>query len=97
MKTLSLTSVTTIVVAACLLTRPLFADGPTARSSQHREQEVAVFVTGSLIPQRIKVRRIGTNAAAPVRIIDRQEIDQTGRLTTSGALINDPSVRVIGH
>jgi hypothetical protein len=32
-----------------------------------------------------------------VRIIDRREIDQTGRLTTLGAFVNEPAMRIIGH
>lgn len=56
-----------------------------------------VFVTGSLIPQRIKLRPIGTTTVSPLRIIDRHEIDWTGRQTTAGAFVVDPSVRIIGH
>lgn len=70
------------------------ADGPRKAS---QEQEVAVFVTGSLIPQRVKVRPIGTKTTSPVRVISRQEMDQNGRPTTPGAFTNDPSVRIIGH
>ena len=55
------------------------------------------LVTGSLIPQRIKLKPIGTTTVSSVRIIDRHEIDATGRRTTRGVLIADPSVRVIGH
>jgi len=61
------------------------------------KDERAVFVTGSLIPQRVKLKRIGTTTTPPMRIIDRQEIDATGRQTTRGALSTDPSVRAIGH
>ena len=77
----------------------VFADPPINRTGAHDDKikEEAVFVTGSLIPQRVKVRRVGTATVSPVRIIDRREIDQTGRLTTPGALINEPSLRVIGH
>ena len=57
----------------------------------------AIFITGSLIPQRVKLKRIGTTTVSPIRIIDRREVDQTGRQTTRGVLIADPSVRVIGH
>jgi len=64
---------------------------------EEKVSERLVFVTGSLIPQRIQLRRVGTTTLSPVRIIDRQEIDQTGRQTLPGVLINDPSVRVIGH
>ena len=75
------------------------ADTPARQTSKQKEKvpEQLVFITGSLIPQRIQVRRVGTTTLSPVRIIDRQEIDQTGRQTLPGVLINDPSVRVIGH
>jgi hypothetical protein len=63
----------------------------------YKVEERTVFITGSLIPHRIQVRRVGTTTFSPVRIIDRQEIDQTGRHTTPGALIDEPSVRVLGH
>jgi len=68
--------------------------------SPERKQKVVeqtVFVTGSLIPQRIKVRRVGTTTVSPIRVIDRREIDSTGRQTTAGAFVNDPSVRILGH
>jgi hypothetical protein len=73
---------------------------PLANQPSERNQKIeerAVFVTGSLIPKRIKVRRIGTTTVSPVRVIDRTEIDQTGRPTTPGAFVNEPSVSVIGH
>ena len=73
---------------------------PTPNQAPKRKQKVeerTVFVTGSLIPQRVKLQPIGTKTVSPVRIIDRHEIDGTGRLTTAGALINEPSLRVIGH
>jgi hypothetical protein len=73
---------------------------PTDNQAPKRKQKVeerTVFVTGSLIPQRVKLLPIGTTTLSPVRIIDRHEIDWTGRQTTPGALINEPSVRVIGR
>ena len=75
------------------------ADTPARQTSKQKEKvsEQLVFVTGSLIPQRIQVRGVGTTTVSPIRVIDRREIDQTGRQTTPGAFINDPSVRVIGH
>jgi hypothetical protein len=82
-----------------LLSGTAFADKPVDRSSQNKKatDEQTVFVTGSLIPQRIKLKRIGTTTVSPIRIIDRREIDQSGRRTTQGALISDPSVRVTGR
>jgi hypothetical protein len=68
----------------------------SSANKKHIDGE-AVFVTGSLIPQRVKLKRIGTTTVSPIRIIDRREVDQTGRQTTRGVLIADPSVRVIGY
>jgi hypothetical protein len=73
---------------------------PTANQAPKHNQKVeerTVFVTGSLIPQRIKLRPIGTTTVSPLRIIDRHEIDWTGRQTTAAAFVVDPSVRIIGH
>ena len=90
---------TLIAVLASLITvvSSNIARGDTTPARGSEVVEKTVFITGSLIPQRIKVRRVGTTTVSPVRVIDRQEIDQTGRLTTPGAFVNDPSVRVIGH
>jgi hypothetical protein len=85
------------LVAASILAGTALAD-PTTNQTSERKQKVeerAVFVTGSLIPQRVKLQPIGTKTVSPIRIIDRHEIDWTGRQTTPGALINDPSVRII--
>lgn len=76
-----------------LLASSALADKPIDQQSK----EKPVFVTGSLIPQRVKLKRIGTTTISPIRIIDRQEIDASGRRTTRGALITDPSVSVSGR
>jgi len=86
-------------MAASMFGATVLAD-PTVNQTSKRKQNVeeqTVFVTGSLIPQRIKLRPIGTTTVSPLRIIDRHEIDWTGRQTTAGALVNDPSVRIIGR
>ena len=82
-----------------MLSGTAFADKPVEQSSQNKKatNERTVFVTGSLIPQRIKLKQIGTTTVSPLRIIDRHEIDQSGRRTTQGALVIDPSVREIGR
>ncbi|MEY2541432.1 MAG: hypothetical protein QOI22_1034 [Verrucomicrobiota bacterium] len=87
------------LIAATLFQGTLFAGPPVTQTPARDEKvkEVTVFVTGSLIPQRVQLRRVGTTTFSPVRIIDRREIDETGRQTTPGALINEPSLRVIGH
>jgi len=84
--------------AASLIAGTVYADQPVSRvAGQAETKEVLVFVTGSLIPKRVKLSPVGTKTVSPVRIIDRTEIDQTGRHTTAGALANEPSLRVIGH
>jgi hypothetical protein len=88
MRTLLLSCATILFAAAVAL-----GGKPIDQLSNER----AVFVTGSLIPQRVKLKRIGTTTVSPIRIIDHQEIDATGRQTTRGALIADPSIRVTGH
>ena len=98
MKTLISLSVP-ILVATSLFAGTVLAD-PKVEQALKRKQKVeerTVFVTGSLIPQHVKLQPIGTKTVSPVRIIDRHEIDRTGRQTTPGAFINDPSVRVITH
>jgi hypothetical protein len=88
-----------ILMAASMFAGTVLAD-PTVNQTSKRKQNVeeqTVFVTGSLIPQRVKLQPIGTKTVSPVRIIDRHEIDRTGRQTTPGAFINEPSVRVTGH
>jgi hypothetical protein len=84
--------------AASLFATGIFVtSAPGDKPKDQTSNEQTVFVTGSLIPQRIKLKRIGTTTVSPIRIIDRREADQTGRQTTRGVLIADPSVRVIGH
>jgi hypothetical protein len=89
----------TIFIAAGLLAETVLADRTVSEGSKRNQkvEEQAVFITGSLIPQRVKVRPIGTLTVSPVRVIDRHQIDWSGRFTTPGAFINEPSVRVIGH
>ena len=88
-----------ILVVASVLAGTLLADPPIKQTSKRKQkvEERAIFITGSLIPQRVKLRPIGTTTVSPIRIIDRREIDQTGRRTTPGAFVNEPSLRVIDH
>ena len=97
MKTL-ISSTATAIIAA-LFAGTVLADPNVNQASKPKQkvEERAIFIIGSLIPQRVKLEPIGTKTVSPVRIIDRHEIDGTGRRTTAGAFINEPSVRVIGH
>jgi hypothetical protein len=87
-----------ILLAMTMFGGTLLAGSPVSEITVRREQpkEVTVFVTGSLIPQRVRLQPVGTTTASPVRIIDRREIDGTGRLTTAGAFVNEPSLRIVG-
>jgi hypothetical protein len=89
----------TTLSAVSMLAGTVLADPPVKQTRDRKEkvEEKTVFVTGSLIPQRVKLRRIGTTTVSQVRIIDRREIEETGRQTTPGVLIDDPSLRIIGH
>jgi hypothetical protein len=79
--------VVSLIVSSALASKPV----------DQQADERTVFVTGSLIPQRIKLKAVGTATVSPIRIIDRREIDATGRHTTRGALVADPSIRTTGH
>ena len=87
-----------ILVAVTMFGGTLLAGSPVREVTVRREQpkEVTVFVTGSLIPQRVRLQPVGTTTVSPIRNIDRREIDSTGRFTTVGAFVNEPSVRIIG-
>jgi hypothetical protein len=82
-----------------MATSASLADTPVKGSRERKEKvaEETIFVTGSLIPQRIKVHHVGTTTVSPISAIDRATIDATGRQTTPGFLVNEPSVRIIGH
>ena len=95
----TLISSTATAIIAALFAGTVLADPNVNQASKPKQkvEDRAIFITGSLIPQRVKLEPIGTKTISPVRIIDRHEIDGTGRRTTAGAFINEPSVRVIGH
>ena len=66
-----------------------------APNDQPGDRYAYVFVTGSMIPQQVKVKRIGTKTVSPLSAYDRHEIDRTGRFTTEGALeALEPSAQV---
>jgi hypothetical protein len=95
----TLISSTATALIGALFAGTVLADPNVNQASKPKQkvEERAIFITGSLIPQRVKLEPIGTKTVSPVRIIDRHEIDQTGRRTTPGAFVNDPSVRIIGR
>lgn len=84
-----------VVLASCAIaffTTSALANQPVKEQPVHKDtkQQPAVFITGSLIPKRVPLRRIGTLIISPVRVIDRAEMDQSGRQTTIGILASVP-------
>jgi len=61
------------------------------------ERYAYVWVTGSRIPQKVKISPIGTPSFSALSEWDRRQINQTGRGTAADILRQDPSLRVIGH
>ena len=60
---------------------------------------VYVKVTGSLIPQKVKVTPFSgiVDTTSPLTIWDRERINATGRVTLEGVLAQDPSIRIRGR
>ncbi len=73
-------------------------DYPSLKGDKPRPQSEYVFVTGSMIPQKVIVKSIGTATNSQLRVIKQTEIERTGRFTTAGLIAQDPALRVIsGH
>jgi hypothetical protein len=81
----------TLVVMLAVLATGTFAS-PNERSN---DQYAYVWVTGSWLPQKVKIKPVGTNIASPLSVWTRRQIDQTGRQTTESVLAQDPDLRVI--
>src|SRR5215470_16307825 len=54
-----------------------------------------VWVTGSRIPQKVKISPIGTETFSSLSVWDRRQINQTGRGAPDQILKQDPFVNVI--
>jgi hypothetical protein len=81
----------TLVLIFAVIATGVFAS-PNERSNN---RYAYVWVTGSWIPQKVKIKPIGTNGFSSMSNWSRREIDQTGRVTTEDVLAQDPSLRVI--
>jgi len=87
------------VAAACLTAGLAYADDvkscPTTSKSGDKKdgKEAKVMVTGSNIPKN--ANRMGTipTTASPVVVIDRNEIERSGRVTAAGVLCRQPAFR----
>jgi hypothetical protein len=56
-----------------------------------------VWVTGSRIPQRVKISPIGTTTQSPLSEHDRLQINRTRGGTVQQALSNEPSLNFRGR
>src|SRR6058998_4099757 len=56
------------------------------------ERYAYVWVTGSKIPQRVKISPVGTLTQSPLSEYDRRQINQTRGGTVRQALGNEPSL-----
>jgi hypothetical protein len=84
------------------LTSPALKADPKNRHSHQQileqsEEERVVYLTGSNIPQKVKVKSIGTDSARNVRIFTQAELLSTGRPTVGEALALDPSIQISGR
>jgi outer membrane cobalamin receptor len=69
---------------------------PPREESDNDDHYAYVMVTGSNIPQKVKIKSIGTLTSSPLRVFKRHEIDQTGAFNTEDVLRHDPSITVHG-
>ena len=66
--------------------------------TQNRGERYAyVWVTGSRIPQKVKISPIGTLTQSPLSEHDRRQINWTRGGTVQQTLGNEPSVSFRGH
>jgi hypothetical protein len=87
------------IVAASIVSATADPKGYPRRSKMllQDEQERYVYVTGSHLPQRVRLKSIGTTTPYNIRIYTREELQSTGRQTVAGALSLDPSIQISGH
>jgi outer membrane cobalamin receptor len=90
MKTLKLTLG---IAAVSMAVIGISAAEPLAKAVNGQPDKV-VFMTGSHIPQRVKIKAIGTATTSPVRVYTRAEIDRTGKLTADRILAQDPAIQI---
>jgi hypothetical protein len=97
MKTSKLITAAVLATLAVGYSTVARASSPYPYSGNNDQKgEKLIFVTGSLIPQRVKIKPIGTATTSPMRTYDRNEIDSLGRFTTRDILATDPALRVSG-
>lgn len=84
------------VLALVVVVSATKASAKDRRNHANDEGYAYVMVTGSNIPQKVKIKNIGTTTTSPMRNYDRDEIEKTGRFSTEEVLRTDPSLSVHG-
>ncbi len=103
MKTSSFAKLILLALFGAILLAPMAQADPRAsrnakRALDQNEEERYVMVTGSNIPQKIKVKSIGTTTPYNLRIYSQRELLSTGRQSVGGALSAlDPSISISGR
>jgi len=95
MKTSKLVEVAALLLTLAVATTEAFANPQgNDRVPPRGERYAYVWVTGSRIPQRVKISPIGTTTFNALSIWDRRQINQTGRGTAEDVLRQDPSLSI---
>ncbi len=103
MKIFSLAKVIVLAVCGATFLAPVAQADPRASRKpksvlDQNEEERYVMVTGSNIPQKIKLKSIGTTTPYNLRIYSQRELLSSGRQSVGGALSAlDPSISVSGR
>lgn len=90
------------LMAGVLPSLTVFAGTPVEQiyvKQDERSSEKLVYLTGSNIPQHVRVWQTGADTAWPLRIIGPHEIriNMTGQRGTADIFATEPSVRIIGR
>jgi outer membrane cobalamin receptor len=87
------------VAGACLVTGLAYADGVKSRPTKSKPEQkndgkkTEVLVTGSNIPQKADRVANTPTTSSPVVVIDRNQIERSGRTTVAGVLSRYPATR----
>ena len=85
-----------VILLGAVFASVVSAEPQNRRSKRNKAKPKYVAITGSLIPQKVKVKSIGTDSGQNIRIYTRRELESTGRQTVAGALALDPSIQITG-
>src|SRR5438046_9928460 len=88
MKTSKLAKAGALLLILAVATTEAFAN---PQRDQVGDRNAYVWVTGSRIPQKVKISPIGTPTFNALSVWGRSQISQTGSQTTQGVLLRDPS------